>query len=161
MILEMKSSVKALWEHMNQGFSSKTQMSFLSTSRPKVNKASSKMSNVSILSFSFILSLLFLHLEYELCCFELHFSFGKKKNWITYLGLAPKETGLPGQDPLQSDESKNIAATWEEMNKGVPKSTFKSFSSQPSSAVTKTSETVSNVRNFHTGDMIYFSGART
>ncbi|KAK1591404.1 hypothetical protein Q3G72_007205 [Acer saccharum] len=118
--IEMKTPVEAMWEQMNKGISNKTPKSFLNKCSPTVNKTSSKMSN----------------------------------NWITYLGLAPKETGSLGQDAPQSepsgmqngssDDDKKIAAMWEEMNKGVPKRTFKSFSSKPSSAVNRTSQTVSN-----------------
>ncbi|TXG71429.1 hypothetical protein EZV62_000008 [Acer yangbiense] len=123
--IEMKTPVEAIWEQMNKGISNKTPKSFLNKCSPTVNKTSSKMSNVRIFS-----------------------------NWITYLGLAPKETGSLGQDAPQSepsgmqngtrDDDKKIAAMWEEMNKGVPKRTFKSFSSKPSSAVSRTSQTVSN-----------------
>ncbi|KAK4857009.1 hypothetical protein QYF36_023641 [Acer negundo] len=118
--IEMKTLVEAMWEQMNEGIANKTQKSFLNKSSPTVNKTSSKMLN----------------------------------SWITYLGLAPKETGSLGQDAPQSepsgmqngtsDDGKKIAAMCEEMNKGVPKRTFKSFSNKPSSAVNRTFQTVSN-----------------
>ncbi|KAL5784986.1 hypothetical protein ACOSQ2_007378 [Xanthoceras sorbifolium] len=68
-------------------------------------------------------------------------------NWITYLGLAPKDAPQSELSVVQngtSDDDNKIAALWEEMNKGVPKRTFKSFTRNPSSAVNRNSQTVSN-----------------
>lgn len=63
--------------------------------------------------------------------------------WITYLGLAPKETGSAVQNGICSDDKK-IDALWEKMNEGVPKRKFKFFMSKPCSTVTRTSQTISN-----------------
>lgn len=63
-----------------------------------------------------------------------------------------KETGSIGQDMAQngqngiSDDDKKIDAMWEKMNEGVPKRTFRTFSSKPSSNVMRTSQKISNVR---------------
>ncbi|KAJ4721941.1 Craniofacial development protein 1 [Melia azedarach] len=111
-----KTPIDAMWEQMNKGISSNTMMSFLNEPSSTVNKNSSKKSN----------------------------------KWITYLGLVQKETGSIGQDMAQngqngiSDDDKKIDAMWEKMNEGVPKRTFRTFSSKPSSNVMRTSQKISN-----------------
>ncbi|KAJ0035721.1 hypothetical protein Pint_24271 [Pistacia integerrima] len=65
-------------------------------------------------------------------------------NWIAYLGLAPKGAPQGGSSVVQNgtgDDDKKIAALWEEMNKGVPKRTFKT---KPSSTVNSTSQKKAN-----------------
>lgn len=64
--------------------------------------------------------------------------------WITYLGLAPKETGPSVVQNGIGNDDKKIDALWEKMNEGVPKRKFKIFLSKPCSTVTRTSQTISN-----------------
>lgn len=64
--------------------------------------------------------------------------------WITYLGLAPKETRPNVVQNGVGNDDKKIDALWEKMNEGVPKRKFKLFFSKPSSTVTRTSQTMSN-----------------
>lgn len=64
--------------------------------------------------------------------------------WITYLGLAPKETGPSVVQNGIDDDDKKINALWEKMNEGVPKRKFKFFLSKPCSTVTRSSQTISN-----------------
>lgn len=70
---------------------------------------------------------------------------------MTYLGLAPKETGFPVQDALQNgpgDEDKKVSAIWEQMNKGISNKTHKSFPNKCSSTMDKSSQKKSDVRTF-------------
>ncbi|XP_044497985.1 uncharacterized protein LOC123220054 isoform X2 [Mangifera indica] len=65
-------------------------------------------------------------------------------SWITYLGLAQKGTPQGGSIVEQNGTNnydKKIAAIWEEMNKGVPKRTFKT---KPSLSVNTTVQTKTN-----------------
>lgn len=71
------------------------------------------------------------------------------QSWITYLGLAQKGTPQGGSIVEQNGTNnydKKIAAIWEEMNKGVPKRTFKT---KPSLSVNTTVQTKTNVRFPH------------
>lgn len=65
-------------------------------------------------------------------------------SWITYLGLASKETGPSVVQNGIGNDDKKIDALWEKMNEGVPKRKFKIFLSKPCSTVTRTSQTISN-----------------
>lgn len=50
------------------------------------------------------------------------------------------------QNGIDDDDDKKINALWEKMNEGVPKRKFKFFLSKPCSTVTRSSQTISNVR---------------